>query len=286
MGRWQRSKELAKASWGVLRHDKELMALPLISGVASLAIGATFLVPVYLLSDSTTDASGQESVSMNPLGYVLLFLMYIVLAYVAIFFKAALISGANDRLAGQNPSIGSAIAGAGQHAGKLLPWAIVTAIVTTLLRAVEERVGFVGQIVIAIVGLAWAVVTFLVLPIIMFEDAKVGAAIKRSTLLLKQTWGENLTVNFGIGAIAFLLSLPAIAIIALGVVSGSAAVIIAAVAVGAIWLIAVSCWASAMSAIFQLMLYRYATHAEVAAEFQSVDLAGAMGPRKGRRPAL
>jgi len=285
MGRWARSKELAAASWGVLRHDKELMVLPLISGIASLIIGASFLVPVFLLADTGTDAAGQSTFTMGPAGWVLLFVMYVVLAYVAIFFKAALLCGADERLRGGNPTLGSSLAGASGHAAKLLPWALVTATVSVVLRAIEERVGLIGRLVVGLVGLAWAVVTFLVLPILIFEGLGVGTAIKRSATLLKATWGENLIVNMGIGLIAFVLSLPGLVIIGAGIATGSIAVIIGAVALGAVWLIGVSCWSSAMTAIFQLMLYRYATQATIPQEFASVDLAAALAP-KGRRAAL
>ena len=169
MGRWARSKQLASASWGLLRHDKELMLLPLISGIASLVIAGTFMVPIFLTS-KTTDAAGSSTFEMNPLGYVLLFLMYLVLAYVTIFFKTALLCGADERMQGGEPSLGSALSGASSRAGKILPWAIVTATVSIILRSLEERAGILGRIVIGIVGMAWAVVTFLVLPIVVFEN--------------------------------------------------------------------------------------------------------------------
>ncbi len=281
MGRWARSKQLASASWGLLRHDKELMLLPLISGIASLVIAGTFMVPIFLTS-KTTDAAGSSTFEMNPLGYVLLFLMYLVLAYVAIFFKTALLCGADERMQGGEPSLGSALSGASSRAGKILPWAIVTATVSIILRSLEERAGILGRIVIGIVGMAWAVVTFLVLPIVVFENVGVGTAIKRSAEMLKRTWGENLIVNLGIGLIAMVLTLPAIAIIVGGIVTGSVPIIVAAVAIGVIWMIAVSCWSSAMTAVFQLALYRYATQAPLPSEFAQVNLADAFGQKKTR----
>ncbi|MCU1369248.1 MAG: hypothetical protein JWO77_442 [Ilumatobacteraceae bacterium] len=279
MGRWERSKQLASASWGLLRHDKELLFLPLISGIASLAIAATFLLPLYLSSE-TRSVGGSTSLEMKPVGYLVLFLMYLVLAYVAIFFKTAMLCGADERMQGGEPTLGSALSGAMSRAGKILPWAIVTATVSVILRSLEERAGILGRIVIGLVGMAWAVVTFLVLPIVVFEDVGVGTAIKRSTEMLKRTWGENLIVNLGIGLIAMVLTLPAILVIVGGFVTGSVPIIVAAVAVGAVWIIGVSCWSSAMTAVFQLALYRYATQAPLPSEFAQVDLGGAFGPKK------
>lgn len=276
MGRWERSKQLASASWGVLRHDKELMVLPLVSGIASLVIAGTFMFPLYL-SAKTTDVGGSSQLEMQPWGYVVLFLMYLVLAYVTIFFKTALLCGADERMQGGEPSLGSALSGAMSRAGKILPWAIVTATVSVILRSLEERAGLLGRIVIGLVGMAWAVVTFLVLPIVVFENVGVGTAIKRSAEMLKRTWGENLIVNLGIGLITMVLSLPAVLVIVGSIFTGSVPIIVGAVALGVVWLIAVSCWSSAMTAVFQLALYRYATQAPLPSEFAQVNMADAFG---------
>jgi hypothetical protein len=278
MGRWARSKELARASWALLRHDKELMILPLISGLASLIIAGSFLFPIFLTA-STTTADGASTLEPTPLSYALMFLMYLVLAYVAIFFKAALLCGADERMRGGNPTLGSSLAGAGQRAGKILPWALVSATVSMVLRSLEERAGLLGRIVIGLVGMAWAAVTFLVLPIVVFENISVGQAIKRSALMLKQTWGENLIVNIGIGLVAALLMAPAVVVVALGIATGAPLAIGVTIALAVVWGIGVSCWGSAMTGVFQLALYRYALQSELPAEFATVDLSQAFAPK-------
>lgn len=274
MGRWERSKQLAAASWGVLREDKELLVLPLVSGIAAIAIGATFLLPIFATS-KVTDAAGETTLQPSVVSYVLIFLMYLALAYVAIFFKTALLCGADERMKGGNPTLGSALAGAASHAGKILPWAIVSATVSVILRSLEERAGLLGRIVIGLVGMAWTVVTFLVLPVLVFEGVGVGDAVKRSASMLKQTWGENLIVNGGIGLISFLLVLPAMVLVAAGAATGTALGLGTTIAIAVVWVIAVSCWSSAMSAVFQLALYRYATQAPLPTQFASIDLGSA-----------
>ena len=112
------------------------MVLPLISAIASIAIAATLLVAIFL-SSNTTDAAGDTSLQMGPVGYVLLFVMHIALAYITIFFKTALLCGADERMQGGEPSLGSALSGAMSRAGKILPWAIVTATVSVVLRSLE-----------------------------------------------------------------------------------------------------------------------------------------------------
>lgn len=274
MGRWARSKELARASWGVLRADKELLVLPLVSGIAAIAISATFLLPIFATS-RVADGAGGTTLQPTVVSYLLMFAMYLVLAYVAIFFKTALLCGADERMRGGNPTVGSAIAGAASHAGKILPWAIVSATVSVILRSLEERAGLLGRIVIGLVGVAWSVVTFLVLPVLVFEGVGVGDAIKRSGSMLKQTWGENLIVNGGIGLISFLLVLPAFLLVGAGAATGTALGLGTTIAIAVVWVIAVSCWSSAMSAVFQLALYRYATQAALPPQFAAIDLGSA-----------
>ena len=58
--------------------------MPLISGIASLLVAATFLFPLYL-SAETKDVAGSTTLEIKPVGYLVLFAMYLVLAYVTIF---------------------------------------------------------------------------------------------------------------------------------------------------------------------------------------------------------
>ncbi len=274
MGRISNSIQLAKASWQVLTSDKELLVLPVISGIASIIAAATFIVPLL----ATTDL---EQGTMSPIGYVVLFLMYVVLAYITIFFNAALISAAHERLGGGDPTVRSALQGASFRAGKILPWAIVSATVSIILRAIEERAGFVGQLVAGLAGLAWTVVTFLVLPIIVIEGDSVGDAIKRSGQMFKQTWGENLAAQVGFGIIGFLAILPVIPIVILGFAAGSAAAIVA-IAVAVLWVIGVSVVMAALSVVFQTVLYHFAIRKQVPTEaFSASMLQGAFQPKRG-----
>jgi hypothetical protein len=280
MGRWARSKQLAKASWGVLREAKSLMVLPIISGIASLFIAASFALPMFLTTD-ITDAGGADGINPSALTYVLGFFAYLALAYIAIFFKTAMLCGADQQIRGDAPSVGSAISGASAHAGKILPWAIVTATVSVILRSLEERAGLLGRIVIGFVGVAWAAVTFLVLPVLVFEGVGVVDAVKRSGNMLKQTWGENLLVNMGIGLITMLLVIPGVLVAVGAALTGSIPLAIVGITLGVTWIIGVVCWSSAMSAVFQLALYRFATNLEMPAQFAAVDLSHAFRHKKG-----
>ncbi len=268
MGKIGRTMELARASWGVLQADKELLLLPVLSFLTSALVAATFAVPTLLVVDR-----------QSPVTYVVAFVAYVALAYVTIFFNAALVSAADERLRGGDPTIGSALRAASRHAGRIFPWAVVSATVSVLLRALEERAGVFGRIASALAGIAWGLVTFLVIPVLVFEEIGVGDAIRRSGQLFKRTWGENVAAQVGFGLLGFLAVLPAILVVALAAASGSGALIAVGVGIAVAWMIGVAVVLSALNAVFQTALYRYAADGNVLGPFAGATLNGAFAPK-------
>ena len=271
MGRIATTIELAKSSWAVLKADKELLLLPVLSGLATIAVAASFLIPLFDTFEGDA-ASGTT--------YALTFLMYLVLAYITIFFNAALIHAANERLNGGDPTLGSALAGAATRAGRILPWAVVSATVSLILRAIEERAGFLGRFVAGLAGLAWSVVTFLVLPILVIENVGVGDAVSRSSTLFKRTWGENLAAQLGFGLLGMIASIPGVLLVVVAAQApggGSRTLFIAAL----VWLILVAVVLTALSGIFQTALYHYAVSGDVpGGYFEPGQLSQAFRPKR------
>jgi hypothetical protein len=278
--KFRRSFELLKASWHVLSHDKELLWLPVISGFCALVVAASFGVPIFLTSNDTTTSTGSSSFQLGVPGYVLIALAYFVLAYVTIFFNTALVWAANERLDGRDPTLGAALAAARARAGVILPWALVSATVSLIIRAIEERAGFLGRIVIGLIGMAWSLVTFLVLPLIVLEKVSVGAAIKESASMFKRTWGENVIGQGGIGLVSLLAILVALPVGFVLFATGITALIVAAVVLGTIWIVGVAIVTSALGVVFQTALYRYASSGTVPPGFSEDQIAGAFKPKK------
>jgi len=275
MTRISRTIELAKASWQVLKADKELLLLPVLSLVATIVVALTFLAPILLSGDAVALEDP------GPVGYVLLFVAYVTLAFITIFFNAALVHAANERLDGGDPTLGSAIRGALMRVGRILPWAIVSATVSIVLRAIEERAGAVGRIVSAIAGVAWSLVTFLVIPVLVIEGIGVGDAVKRSGALFKKTWGENVAAQVGFGLIGFLAMLPAILVVG-GAAAAGGAIAVIGVGVAVVWVLGVVMVLSALNGIFQTALYRHAAGiASGTGPFGEGELQAAFQPKRG-----
>ena len=282
MSRFSNSVSLVKSSWHVLSQDKELIALPAISGVVTAIAMIPFVAGAFLASVSSTGGEAK----VGPLSYVLAFLGYLVAAYVTIFFQSALILAANERLSGGAPTLGSALSMAAGRAGHILPWAIISATVSMVLRAVQERSGILGRIVIGLVGMAWTLVTFLVLPILVIEGTGVKDALTRSASTFKRTWGENVIGNAGVGLVSLAGMLVGLVvcgpIIAIGISNDLLAMTVGGVVLLVVWFIIVSVFSAALSGVFQTALYRFAVLGEEPAGFTHEQIAGAFVPRKRR----
>lgn len=260
-----RTWNLAKASWSVINHDRELLWIPVLNGLVCLGVGALFFIPFLSLSDNEA-ASG----ALVVVGVVFV----AVLTSISVLFQGALVSGAHQRFTGGDPTVSSAIGGALAKAHRLIPWALLTATVGMILRMIREEAGFIGKIVSSLLDTAWQVLTFLVVPVVMFEDRGPIDGVKRSASLFKGTWGENVAARVGFGLLGFVLMIPGILLIVLG-----AAALWPLAVVGVLWIIAVAVVMTTMNAVFQTALYLYATEGEVPTGFGTTDVVASFGPK-------
>ena len=269
-GRLSRSFRLLGASWAVLKADKELLILPLISFLAIAVVTAAI--------GGLAWAGGLSSQrdSLAPLDYVYLGVFYFVTYFIAIFFNAAVVGAATIRLRGGDPTLGDGLRMASSRVGKIAGWAAISATVGLILRALEERFGFLGDIVIGIIGVAWSAITFFVVPVLLYEPVGVLDGVKRSASLFKQRWGETFVGRGAIGLAMFLIALPVIAVVVgLGALWLPLGIAVGIVAIGL--LVAVG---SAMSGVYNAALYRFATSGEAAGAFRAQDLEGAFRPKR------
>lgn len=282
---FSRSWELVKASWTVLRSDKELIVYPIVSFVGSIIVMITFAIPTIAagIFDSIS-RDGAEGIGV--LGLIVGFLFYLVMYTVVIFSNTALVGAAMIRLEGGNPTLNDGFRIASQRLPKILGYAAISATVGMVLRAISERSGLIGQIVTSIIGFVWGVATFLVVPVLVMEDIGPWEAVKRSAGLLKKTWGEQLAANFSMGLIFGLLS---VAIVIIGMVltavlaNVSGALAVAAVVAMILTLIGISLVASALGGIYQAALYRYAAEGKNSDYFSAELIQGAFKekPKRG-----
>src|SRR5262245_6924841 len=228
--RLSRGWELAGQSWEVLKRDKSLVIFPILSGIACLLVVASFLLPLFLVPGFGAglqavfdeDAAGHQKPAAQIVYAALLFAFYFVNYFVIVFFNTALVSCAIVRFKGGEPTLSDGLRMAGARLPQIAGWAALSATVGVILKMVEEKTDWIGQIVIGLIGAAWAVATYLAVPTLAVEGVGPIEALKRSAGLIRQTWGEGLAGNIGMGLIGFLISLPGIALIILGVFAAAA----------------------------------------------------------------
>ena len=262
--RFQRSLELTKQSYRVLMQDKELLLLPVLSGLAILLVVGSFGVGVFALN-------GFEE-PQNEYTSALFGLAFYVSSYtIAFFFQAALIAGALERMAGGDPTLGSALSAAGRRIGPILLWGLVAGTVGMLIKSIQERGNLVTKIVMALVGTAWSLATWFMVTVLVMERRPLGDSFKRSTSLFKSTWGETFVGRLGMGAAQVVVALAIVLLVLpLALVSE-----IAAIVTGATLLVVAGVFFSALNGVYTASLYRYATSREVAPGFDRGLLEGA-----------
>lgn len=263
MERFARSWALAKQSWGVLRSNPGLAVFPVVSTIAALLVTATFFIPLGMLI-------GLENIEQPPLyAYPVLFLYYLVSYFVVIFFNAGLVHCANETLEGRPAGFGEGIHAAMARFGSILGWALLSATVGTLLNAIAERTGFIGRIVIGLIGAAWNVATFFTVPMLVLEGVGPIDAVKGSFAAIKKTWGESLIGNVGISYAIGLLALLPIPVIVASAFTSSAVVIVIAVAVSAIYWLTLATVGSCMSGVYTVAVFAYARTGSVPSGFDA-----------------
>src|SRR5271157_872637 len=247
-----RSFQLVKASWRILMEDKKLLAFPIISGIVTLLVIATF-IPIAFFSN------GWFSFSTNTVGGIVsLFIFYLISYFVVIFFNVGLISCVYAKMNGKDMTVKEGLAAATSHLGSIIAWAVIAATVGLILHMIEDRAGFLGQIVASIIGGVWSLVTLFVVPVLAFEDKGVFSAMKESLELFKKTWGESV-----VGTISISLIFAAIGFVGLLLVLGtlfieSTTLFFVALALFIVLIAVLAILASAMQGIFTVALYTYA----------------------------
>ena len=270
--RLARSWTLVKASAAVLRSDKELLLFPVISGIATLLVAATFAVPVVGLRLF-------EGGEIGVLGAVVGFLFYLCQYFVIFFFNTALVGAAMIRLEGGDPTVADGLRIARSKLGVILGYAAIAATVGLLLKAASERAGAFGKILIGLLGMAWTVGTFLVVPILVTRDVGPIDAVKESMTLLKRTWGENVAGNVGIG-LAFGILTTLVVIASIAMVVGAAAIgggklALVAIILAVIAIAGVAVIQAALSGVYSAAVYRYAVDGQAPQGFASTELQAA-----------
>jgi hypothetical protein len=282
---------IAKASWAVVKLHPKLLLLPIFSGIAFMLLMAAIGLSVFAGSKSDYMRHLLETQPPDqPIVYVALFAFYFACTFIIVFFNAALIFCALQSFAGKEPSLRAGLATAAGRLPQILAWTFVAATVGLILNALQsflkDKLGFIGALLGGLAETAWAVVTYFVVPVVVVDGVGPIEAVKRSSAILRRTWGEAIGGEGGLGLISFFFFLPVVLLFGVFGTAGigvwaSPPLAIALIAVVAVYLLALVVVFTALGTIFRTGTYVYATTGQAPSSMDPALLQAAFRKKEG-----
>lgn len=267
---------MARRSGRVLRDHPKLLVFPLVGGVSGVAFLATLFGGVFVLGSAFEDP--------GPALYGALFAAYLVETFVASFFSAGLVAATRTALDGGEPSVRGGLRTAWDHKAALLAWSVIAAVVGVVIQMIESNDNVAARILAGLFAVAWGVMTYFVVPVIVFRDPSVRGMFEESARTFKDTWGESIGAMGAINLVTFLLALVGVAVAA-GVffilpAAGSGRVILTVVIGGSAVVFGVLL-GKTLTGVAKTALYVYATEDVAPEYFEDMDFAGMGGSGRG-----
>jgi hypothetical protein len=258
---------LSVDSFQVLRQEPSLTVFPAVAGIASTIYLALILGGAFVLLGT----------DIGVLTYLALFVVYLGTSFIAAFFSAALMYNAREVFHGRDPTLGEGLSAAWRNKRPLFAWAVISAVVGVVLNVLESQDNPLSEIASLLFSVAWSILTYFVVPVIVFEDVSVREMFERSGETFTQTWGENVGASFGVGIITILFTLVGLAVAAVVFVAlgGTGAGVLVAIVVAVLVVVAAYLGGTTLSAVAKTALYMYATEGDRPSQFEDVDFQNA-----------
>lgn len=188
-------------SLNVIKKNKQLVLFPIISGAFLLLVIGSFAGLAFANWGLEVDQMVEEATVTE---YAITFIFYLLSYFVIVFFNVGLVHCTRMYLMGESPTVGDGIRYSMSRLPIILGWAVLSATVGLVLKAIQENAGTVGEILSGLLGMVWSIVTFFVVPVLAYENTGPLAALKRSGKIMKEKWGESIGASFSFGIISFV----------------------------------------------------------------------------------
>jgi hypothetical protein len=192
---------IALESFAVLKENRQLILFPILSGISMVMVIASFVIILFASTGWDVDAIKDQGTVVN---YFIVFCYYLVNYFVIVFFNTALVHCTHLYFRGEEVTIRKGLQFSMSRIGAILSWAIFAATAGTVLRLMQDRLGWLGKIITGLIGVVWSIATFFVVPVIAYEKLGPLDAFKRSAALMKEKWGEGLGATFSFGIVQML----------------------------------------------------------------------------------
>lgn len=265
MHRFSNTWSLMKSSFRVLREDTTILIFPILSGIFSLLIIGSFLLPFFATGNLSSLRFLENQTGF--IGYIYLFLSY----FLVLFFNSASVAYAIEVMRGGRPNISNALKIVTHRLTPLLGWTFIASTVGLIINSLENSSDTLGKVFSAFLGLSWTVISFLVLPILIVEGKGPITSLKLSTKMLKDSWGEQLIGHFSFGLLFVVLSVPIALVIFFSFQFGEAFAI-AGVGIGILLMIALGVIQWSLQSIFMGAVYLFVREDNVPESFSLLQI--------------
>ena len=278
---------MAKSSWSVVRQQPKLLVFPLLSWLALALLLASIFVPGGLRSLMARALVDTRNVNLGDDTALLVCIAayYFALWFITIFFNTALIFSVLRSFETGKVSLREGLSMACYRAPQILAWALIASTIGVMLglltNMLKERLGFLGELLGGVFVVTWTTLTYFVTPVLVVEGLGPIGAVRRSSTLLKKTWGEVTGGEFGLGVFAIVLLLPFFlaVLLAFALDFGPAGPAIVAY-IGVLNFIGVLVPMSTLSTVLLAALYAFATKGQPPPGFEPGVMTSAFQPRK------
>lgn len=188
-------------SFKVLKENKQLILFPVLSGISMILILGSFATIFLAAAGWDVDQIDHSGKTTNV---IFLFLYYLVNYFIVVFFNTALIHCTRLYFQGESVTIEKGLKFAYSRLTIIFAWSMFAATIGTILKLIEENAGWLGKIIVSLIGVVWSIATFFVVPIIAYENKGPLEAFKRSAQIMKEKWGESLGASFSFGLVQLI----------------------------------------------------------------------------------
>ena len=259
-GRVSRGVNVASTSWHVLRSEPKLLVYPAIALGGQLAI-----LGVFALAAFGSGASTEHITPGNALG---VYLYFVASSAVSAWAAAGITIVVQERLNGGNAPWTIGFSGANKHLPALIGWAMLTSLVTLVLRVLEDKLGWLGRLLTIGGAVAWSVATLMVIPVIVLENENPVSAVSRSSKLFVARWGETVAGGFANGVRIFGAWLAAFLVVFVSFLINPMLGLVALV----FCVVTILLITDALESVFTAALYSYARTGELPRFFTRSEL--------------
>lgn len=295
----------------VIRRNPLLLLFPVTTAALTVVMAGLFLTPIALAptghhyteaahweavgqryfvvgpADALDAARGRkETVTATPAAAGLFAVFYLLSMFLATFFNVAFMHEIFNALDDKPVSIGEGFRFALTKLKPILAWSLFAGLVGLLIKSLERRFGFFGNMIVRLIGTAWSVASVFVIPVLVLEehpDNPIGV-VKQSAAVIRKTWGEALAGYAGLqigGTIVGLSSLLAFGFaLFAGFYLNSVALAVGSVVMWLLFACAFSYLMSVAGQVYLCVLYRYASAGTVAPGYSPEMLTAAWRPKK------